>query len=106
MERGLLVLALVYFINLTNFMDGLDLMVVSGLGVPLALLAGFSAFGLAAMGTGNFAASIAGGLAGFALFNRPKARVFLGDSGSLPIGLLSGLACLPRRSRHVDLGRV
>ena len=30
LERGLLVLALVYFINLTNFMDGLDLMVVAG----------------------------------------------------------------------------
>jgi UDP-N-acetylmuramyl pentapeptide phosphotransferase/UDP-N-acetylglucosamine-1-phosphate transferase len=92
LERGLLVLALVYFINLTNFMDGLDLMVVSGLGIPLALLAGFSAFGLTALGTGNMAASIAGGLAGFAVFNRPKAKVFLGDSGSLPIGLLSGLA--------------
>jgi UDP-N-acetylmuramyl pentapeptide phosphotransferase/UDP-N-acetylglucosamine-1-phosphate transferase len=92
LERGLLVLALVYFINLTNFMDGLDLMVVSGLGIPLALLAGFSAFGLAAAGTGNLAASIAGSLAGFAVFNRPKAKVFMGDSGSLPIGLLSGLA--------------
>ncbi len=91
-ERGLLVIALVYFINLTNFMDGLDLMVVSGLGMPLALLAGFSAFGLAALGTGHLAASIAGGLAGFAVFNRPKAKVFLGDSGSLPIGLMSGLA--------------
>jgi UDP-N-acetylmuramyl pentapeptide phosphotransferase/UDP-N-acetylglucosamine-1-phosphate transferase len=92
LERGLLVLALVYFINLTNFMDGLDLMVVSGLGIPLALLAGFSAFGLTALGTGNLAASIAGSLAGFAVFNRPKAKVFMGDSGSLPVGLLSGLA--------------
>lgn len=92
LERILLVLALVYFINLTNFMDGLDLMVVSGLGIPLALLAGFAVFGLAATGLGSLAASIAGGLAGFALFNRPKAQVFLGDSGSLPLGLLSGLA--------------
>lgn len=91
-ERGFLVLALVYFINLTNFMDGLDLMVVSGLGIPLALLAGFAIFGLATLGTGSLAASIAGGLLGFAVFNRPKASVFLGDSGSLPIGLLSGLA--------------
>jgi len=41
--------------------------------------------------TGSLAASIAGGLAGFAIFNWPKASVFLGDSGSLPIGLLSGL---------------
>lgn len=91
-ERGLLVLALVYFINLTNFMDGLDLMVVSGMGIPLAFLAGFAAFGLAGMACGSIAAAIAGGLAGFALFNRPKATVFLGDSGSLPLGLLCGLA--------------
>ncbi len=91
LERSLLVLALVYFINLTNFMDGLDLMVVSGLGVPLALVAGFAAFSLAAPTTGALAASLVGGLLGFAVFNRPKALVFLGDSGSLPIGLLSGL---------------
>ena len=92
LERGLLVLALVYFINLTNFMDGLDLMVESGLGIPLAVLAGFAAFGLAGMASGSIAAAIAGGLCGFALFNRPKATVFLGDSGSLPLGLLCGLA--------------
>lgn len=91
-ERALLVVALIYFINLTNFMDGIDLMVVAGLGLPLALLAGFSLFGLVSLGTGNLAMSIAGGLAGFSFFNRPKATVFLGDSGSLPIGLLSGLA--------------
>ncbi|MBZ9654277.1 glycoside hydrolase [Phyllobacterium lublinensis] len=106
-ERGLLVVALVYFINLTNFMDGLDLMVVSGLGVPLAILAGFSAFGLAAIGTGNLAASIAGGLAGFALFNRPKARVFLGDSGSLPLGLIGGLTCfLVARDTSIWVGLI
>ncbi|MHC1549781.1 MraY family glycosyltransferase [Phyllobacterium sp. K27] len=91
-ERALLVAALVYFINLTNFMDGIDLMVVAGLGLPLALIAGFSLFGLVSFGTGNLAMSIAGGLAGFFFYNRPKAKIFLGDSGSLPIGLLSGLA--------------
>lgn len=92
LERALLMLALIYFINLTNFMDGIDLMVVAGLGLPLALLAAFSVFGIVSYGTGNLAMSISGGLAGFFLFNRPKAKVFLGDSGSLPIGLLSGLA--------------
>lgn len=90
-ERALLVAALVYFINITNFMDGIDLMVVAGLGVPLALIAGFSLFGLVNFGTGSLAMSIAGGLAGFFFFNRPKATIFLGDSGSLPIGLLSGI---------------
>ena len=30
---------------------------------------------------------------GFAPFNRPVARLFLGDVGSLPIGLLLGGCC-------------
>ena len=34
------------------------------------------------------AASLLGALIGFAPFNRPVARLFLGDVGSLPIGLL------------------
>jgi UDP-N-acetylmuramyl pentapeptide phosphotransferase/UDP-N-acetylglucosamine-1-phosphate transferase len=36
------------------------------------------------------ALALAGALAGFAPFNRPVARLFLGDVGSLPIGLLTG----------------
>jgi UDP-N-acetylmuramyl pentapeptide phosphotransferase/UDP-N-acetylglucosamine-1-phosphate transferase len=34
------------------------------------------------------ALALCGGLVGFAPFNRPVARIFLGDVGSLPIGLL------------------
>jgi UDP-N-acetylmuramyl pentapeptide phosphotransferase/UDP-N-acetylglucosamine-1-phosphate transferase len=34
------------------------------------------------------ALALCGGLLGFAPFNRPVARIFLGDVGSLPIGLL------------------
>src|SRR5262249_6559209 len=36
------------------------------------------------------AAALVGAMIGFAPFNRPVARVFLGDVGSLPIGLLLG----------------
>ena len=36
------------------------------------------------------ALALCGGLIGFAPFNRPVARIFLGDVGSLPIGLLFG----------------
>ena len=47
---------------------------------------------------------LCGGLLGFAPFNRPVARVFLGDVGSLPIGLLCAwllvLARGPRPSRR------
>ncbi len=36
------------------------------------------------------ALGLAGALAGFAVYNRPPATIFLGDAGSLPVGLLVG----------------
>ncbi|MCB1420532.1 MAG: glycoside hydrolase [Notoacmeibacter sp.] len=83
---------LVWCINMVNFMDGLDLMTASGAGLPLAFLA----TGLLASGNelSPLMAGLAGGLAGFAVHNRPPARVFLGDNGSLPLGLMAGLAIL------------
>ncbi len=88
-ERALALLAGVWFVNLVNFMDGLDWITVAGM-VPLA-----AALALAGMAgaidpvTGWLAAGLCGGLLGFAPFNRPVARLFLGDVGSLPIGLLT-----------------
>lgn len=88
-ERALALLAGIWFVNLVNFMDGLDWMTVAGI-VPLA-----AAFALAGTCgvidpvTGWLAAALCGGLVGFAPFNRPVARLFLGDVGSLPIGLLT-----------------
>jgi UDP-N-acetylmuramyl pentapeptide phosphotransferase/UDP-N-acetylglucosamine-1-phosphate transferase len=40
------------------------------------------------------AAALCGALLGFAPFNRPVAKVFLGDVGSLPVGLLLGWCLL------------
>ena len=88
------VLFLVWTINMVNFMDGLDLMTVAGAGLPLAFC---SSLLLVAGGSTDAAMATlagAGALAGFALHNRPPAKVFLGDSGSLPLGLLAGWALL------------
>ena len=89
-ERAVLLLAGVYFVNLVNFMDGLDLMTVAEV-VPVTagvILLGFNgAEWLPAM---LVAAALLGAILGFAPFNRPVARLFLGDVGSLPIGLLLG----------------
>ncbi|KMO11584.1 glycosyl transferase [Methylobacterium platani] len=88
LERGLAALAGLWFVNLTNFMDGLDWMTVAEM-VPV--LGALVAFGLAGHLPGPatlVAAALLGGLLGFAPFNRPVARLFLGDVGSLPIGLL------------------
>lgn len=94
LEAVLIVMALVIAINITNFMDGLDLMTAAGIGVPLAGVALLAALGLAGGLSGGIGAAAAGGIFGFALFNRPPASVFLGDSGSLPLGLIAGTVFL------------
>jgi UDP-N-acetylmuramyl pentapeptide phosphotransferase/UDP-N-acetylglucosamine-1-phosphate transferase len=89
-ERGVLVFAGVWFVNLVNFMDGLDWITVAEM-VPIAGFAAAAGFlaGLPPAVT-VAAAALCGALLGFAPFNRPVARLFLGDVGSLPIGLLVG----------------
>lgn len=87
-ERLVVVLAAVWFINLTNFMDGLDWITVAAV-VPASLTIGLLAgLGHLDAGSGLAGLALAGGLLGFAPLNRPVARLFLGDVGALPIGLL------------------
>jgi UDP-N-acetylmuramyl pentapeptide phosphotransferase/UDP-N-acetylglucosamine-1-phosphate transferase len=93
-ERGLLLLAGLWFVNLVNFMDGLDWMTVTEV-VPITaamvLLGWFGEFPPSAT---IVAAALCGAMVGFAPFTRPVAKVFLGDVGSLPIGLLLGWCLL------------
>jgi UDP-N-acetylmuramyl pentapeptide phosphotransferase/UDP-N-acetylglucosamine-1-phosphate transferase len=88
LERALLGLAALWFVNLANFMDGIDWMTVAET-VPIT--AGLVVIGwLGALPSAAVVAALAllGAIGGFAPFNRPVARLFLGDVGSLPIGLL------------------
>lgn len=88
LERSLIVFGAVWFINLVNFMDGIDWMTVAEV-VPLtAGLAFFGLIGELPRDATFVAAALFGATIGFAPFNRPVARLFLGDVGSLPIGLL------------------
>jgi UDP-N-acetylmuramyl pentapeptide phosphotransferase/UDP-N-acetylglucosamine-1-phosphate transferase len=99
LERGLLLLAGLWFVNLVNFMDGLDLMTVAEI-VPITgalVLLGW--LGGLPPSTTLAAAALFGAMLGFAPFNRPVARIFLGDVGSLPIGLLVGW-CLLQLAWH------
>lgn len=90
LERAVLALGLLWFVNLTNFMDGLDWMTVAELVPVTAALAAFAAVGAAPGESLPVMLALAGALIGFAPFNRPVARLFLGDVGSLPLGLLTG----------------
>jgi UDP-N-acetylmuramyl pentapeptide phosphotransferase/UDP-N-acetylglucosamine-1-phosphate transferase len=89
-ERALLLIAGVWFVNLVNFMDGIDWITVAEV-VPITVylvVIGFHG------GLPDYAIVVAialcGAMLGFAPFNQPVARLFLGDVGSLPIGLLLG----------------
>jgi UDP-N-acetylmuramyl pentapeptide phosphotransferase/UDP-N-acetylglucosamine-1-phosphate transferase len=93
-ERCVLLLAGLWFVNLVNFMDGLDWMTVAET-VPIAgAMLALGWFGKFPASATILAAALCGSMIGFAPFNRPVARVFLGDVGSLPIGLLLGWCLL------------
>lgn len=87
-ERLLLVIGGAWFMNLTNFMDGMDWLTVADTVPVTAALSFFWFFGLVSAPAGLVALSLLGATLGFAPFNRPVARLFLGDVGSLAIGLL------------------
>jgi UDP-N-acetylmuramyl pentapeptide phosphotransferase/UDP-N-acetylglucosamine-1-phosphate transferase len=89
-ERAILFLAGLWFVNLVNFMDGIDWMTVAEVVPVTAALILLGALGELAPSTMIVAAALGGATVGFAPFNRPVAKIFLGDVGSLPIGLLIG----------------
>ena len=83
-------------------MDGLDWMTVAEV-VPITgamVLLGW--LGELPASTTIVAAALCGAMLGFAPFNRPVAKIFLGDVGSLPIGLLLGW-CLLELAWHQQL---
>ena len=91
LEQGLLVLGGVWFVNLGNFKDGLDWITVAEMVPITAFVAAFGLFFVPEPGPAPLVAlTLCGAFLGFAPFNKPVARLFLGDVGSLPIGLLVG----------------
>jgi len=93
-DRIVTALAWIWFINLFNFMDGIDGIT----GVETIAVTGGLAFALIVMvsdGGGDWshaplAAVLAGAAAGFLVLNWHPARLFLGDVGSVPLGYLIG----------------
>jgi UDP-N-acetylmuramyl pentapeptide phosphotransferase/UDP-N-acetylglucosamine-1-phosphate transferase len=101
-ERVLLVVGGLWFVNLVNFMDGLDWMTAAEIIPVTAALAAIGGFGQLPPQATAVALALCGAMLGFAYFNRPIAQLFLGDVGSLPIGLLVGwLLLLLATSGHL-----
>lgn len=99
LERGVTFLSGLWFVNLVNFMDGLDWMTAAEVVPVTATIVIFGLNNELPLEVTIVAAALCGAMLGFAPFNRPKAKVFLGDVGSLPIGLLVGW-CLLKLAYH------
>lgn len=89
-ERIVLVIGGVWFVNLVNFMDGLDWMTAAEVVPVTAALALIGLLGILPPPAIVVDLALCGAMVGFACFNRPVAKLFLGDVGSLPIGLILG----------------
>lgn len=89
-EAALVITGWVWFINLFNFMDGIDgisasQLITSNLGmIALGLFAPQLAY------MTPYAVVIIAASLGFLIWNWPPARIFLGDVGSAPLGFLLG----------------
>jgi UDP-N-acetylmuramyl pentapeptide phosphotransferase/UDP-N-acetylglucosamine-1-phosphate transferase len=83
-----------WFVNLYNFMDGIDGITgtetaVVGIGITAVAVAAGLGGALPAIGF-----ALAAAASGFLWWNFPPAKVFLGDVGSVPLGFLVGWALL------------
>lgn len=105
LDHAVAVVVWVWFVNLFNFMDGIDgitgietACVAGGTTLVLAVagdsLAGHSPGGLIALAPTLAAAALA-----FLCWNWHPARIFLGDVGSVPLGFLLGYLLLSLAAR-------
>jgi UDP-N-acetylmuramyl pentapeptide phosphotransferase/UDP-N-acetylglucosamine-1-phosphate transferase len=101
LERAFIALAMLWFVNLVNFMDGIDWMTVVEVVPVTAALALFGLMGALPGDATLVSLALCGAMLGFAPFNRPVARLFLGDVGSLPIGLLLAWLLVLLADRHL-----
>lgn len=86
-------LAIAWFTNLYNFMDGAD-GIAAGQGISAGVFGAvlFAAGG--EWGAAGVCVIVAASCAGFLLFNFPPARMFMGDTGSCLLGYTFGVLAL------------
>jgi UDP-N-acetylmuramyl pentapeptide phosphotransferase/UDP-N-acetylglucosamine-1-phosphate transferase len=100
LQSALIALVWVWWINLFNFMDGID-----GLAASEAAAIGAGLLLFASVGAGadpalrGLAAAVTGAALGFLVWNWSPARIFLGDVGSVPLGYVLGFLLLDLAAR-------
>jgi UDP-N-acetylmuramyl pentapeptide phosphotransferase/UDP-N-acetylglucosamine-1-phosphate transferase len=89
---GITYLAIVLIINAFNLIDGIDgLSGHLGLICCLCFAIYFFSHGMNFIGYAIIAAAMAGALASFLVFNHHPAKIFMGDTGSMLLGLICSI---------------
>jgi UDP-N-acetylmuramyl pentapeptide phosphotransferase/UDP-N-acetylglucosamine-1-phosphate transferase len=83
-------LTIIVVINSFNLIDGIDGLAAS-LGILTVTVFGIYFFVIDYQAYALFAFSLAGSLVAFMIFNHHPAKIFMGDSGSLMIGLVNAI---------------
>ncbi|MBE2230249.1 MAG: undecaprenyl/decaprenyl-phosphate alpha-N-acetylglucosaminyl 1-phosphate transferase [Chitinophagaceae bacterium] len=83
-------LTIIVVINSFNLIDGVDGLAAS-LGILTMLVFGSYFFAIGYQAYALLAFAMAGSLGAFMIFNHHPARIFMGDSGSLMIGLINAI---------------
>jgi len=94
-------LAIVWMINIYNFMDGIDGL-AGGQAASGSLAMIMLAATAAVRGIGSLGVVLCGASLGFLVWNWPRARVFMGDAGSGFLGFL--FACVGVAAMQRDFG--
>jgi UDP-N-acetylmuramyl pentapeptide phosphotransferase/UDP-N-acetylglucosamine-1-phosphate transferase len=89
-ELALSYLTIIVVINSFNLIDGIDGLAGS-LGILTMLVFGTYFFAIGFQAYALLAFALAGSLVAFLIFNHPPAKIFMGDSGSLMIGLINAI---------------
>ena len=89
------VVVVVVLVNAINMLDGLD-----GLATGVAVIGAAGFISLLRGDNRTVAFAVAGALAGFLWFNRPPARIYLGDAGSYLVGTALALLLATAWSPH------
>ena len=90
----------IWWINLFNFMDGIDGLATSEAAAVAGGLLLFAMFGVGEdPASALYNAGLFGAAIGFLWWNWSPARIFLGDVGSIPLGYVSGFLLLGLAAR-------
>lgn len=95
LDRAVMIVGWAWFLNLYNFMDGIDgITGVETITIAMGACILFAATGISDPFASALILLLTGAALGFLVFNWHPAKIFLGDVGSVPLGFLTGYLLL------------